>query len=79
MQAKNMTKAYKKNQQTYTPFGLEAKKRMLDKNIKNYELAEKIGVPHTYVSQIIRGERGKSKYIPQIAEILGIDLEEYAI
>jgi len=65
---------YKRN---YTPIGLEIKKRLLDKGLKNHELAKMIGVEKSYISHIITGNKYGSKHIPKIAEILGIDLAKY--
>lgn len=60
----------------YSEFGAEARKIMLQKNIKMKDVAEKLGVSVTYVSEIFKGTRAGEKQKPLIAEMLGMKLEE---
>jgi len=59
----------------YTEFGVEARKIMLQKNIKLKTLAEELGVSASYVSEIFKGTREGKKYKGQIAKILGMKPE----
>jgi len=59
----------------YTDFGAEARKIMLQKNIKMKALAGELGLSVTYVSEIFKGTREGKKYKGRIAEILGINTE----
>lgn len=38
-------------------FGIEIKKRLLDIGMKQAELAEKIGVSESYISEVLSGKR----------------------
>ena len=58
--------------QHYTEFGAEARKIMLQKNIKMVDLAKELGVSVTYVSEILKGTRRGEKYKNRIAEMLGM-------
>ncbi|WP_025685316.1 helix-turn-helix domain-containing protein [Paenibacillus maysiensis] len=59
----------------YTEFGIEARKIMLQRNIKMIHIAKELGVSSTYVSEIFKGTREGKKQKPIIAEILGIEIE----
>lgn len=61
--------------QHYTEFGAEARKIMLQKNIKMVDLANELGVSVTYVSEIFKGTRKGEKYKRRIAEMLGMESE----
>ncbi|MEK3735479.1 helix-turn-helix transcriptional regulator [Paenibacillus sp. FSL M8-0334] len=61
--------------QNYTDFGLEARKRMLQKGVKMKDVAQELGVSVTYVSEIFKGTRPGEKQKPKIAEMLGIECE----
>lgn len=56
----------------YTDFGAEARKIMLQRNIKMKSLAEELGVSVTYVSEIFKGTRPGEKQKPVIAKMLGM-------
>lgn len=58
----------------YSDFGLEARKIMLQKNIKMKDLAGELGVSDTYISEIFKGTRPGKKYKGRIAELLGMDV-----
>ena len=56
-----------------TPLGAEIKKSLVDRQMTQRELAEKIGVSPKYINLIIYGERSGKKYIPEIVSLLGLD------
>lgn len=63
----------------YTEFGIKVRAELLRRDMTIAELAEKIGICSMYLSDILRGNRGKRKgqqYKAKIAEILGIDEKE---
>lgn len=55
-----------------TPFGQKVKKRLVEINLTQKKLAEKIGTSEVYLSMILYGERSGEKYISSIDEILNI-------
>ena len=55
-----------------TPFGQKVKKRLVEINLTQKKLAEKIGTSEVYLSMILYGERSGEKYITRIEEILNI-------
>ncbi len=58
--------------QHYTEFGAEARKIMLQKNIKLVDIAKELSVSPTYVSEIFKGTRNGKKQKPLIAKMLGM-------
>ena len=55
-----------------TPFGEKVKERLIDLNMTQKKLAEKVGTSDVYLSMILYGERSGGKYIEDIKEILNI-------
>lgn len=55
-----------------TPLGKAIKKRLIDLDMTQVELAALLGVNKNYVTRIMTGERSGKKYRKAIAEILGI-------
>ncbi|HZH94161.1 MAG TPA: helix-turn-helix transcriptional regulator [Tissierellaceae bacterium] len=53
-----------------TPFGYQVKQRLVQINLTQKKLAEKIGTSEVYLSMILYGERSGKKYIPKIIEAL---------
>ncbi|RBP44972.1 helix-turn-helix transcriptional regulator [Garciella nitratireducens] len=53
-----------------TPFGEEVKERLIDLNMTQKELAEKIGTSDVYLSMILHGERSGDKYLKRIQQVL---------
>ena len=52
-------------------------KMLIEKNIKQVELAEKTGISKTHVHRIISGKsNGSVKWWKEAAEILGVDVSE---
>lgn len=58
----------------YSGFGLEAKKVMLDQNIKLKDLAAQVGISSSYLCEILKGTRTGQKQRERIAEILGLEI-----
>lgn len=56
-----------------TPLGKEIKKALVDKNITQVELAEKIGTSPCYLNHIMYGEKSGKKYLPQIYRVLELE------
>ena len=55
-----------------TPFGVKVKKRLIEKDMTTSELANRIGVSRSFLSQILYGNKKGGKYIPMIQEVLDI-------
>lgn len=56
-----------------TPFGKAVKKALIDKQMSQVELANKLNVSPKYVNLILFGERSGEKYMCGIVEILELD------
>lgn len=56
-----------------TPFGRKVKKRLIDKDMTQMELAGLIGCNKQYLYKILVGERSGKKYVEEIEKILEID------
>ncbi|MDR3597686.1 XRE family transcriptional regulator [Clostridium sp.] len=54
----------------FSTFGIECKKRMLEMNISQKELAKIVGTTDKYLDLVFHGERAGTKYIGKIKEIL---------
>ena len=57
-----------------TPFGRQVRKRLIDKDMTQVELAALIGTNKQYLYKILCGERSGTKYLDEIARILEIDV-----
>jgi transcriptional regulator with XRE-family HTH domain len=57
-----------------TPFGQKVRKRLIDKNMTQVELAELLGCNKQYLYKILVGERSGKKYVDAISKILDIDI-----
>lgn len=60
-------------QERLTPFGKKVRKRLIDRNMTQVELAALLGCNKQYVYKILTGERSGKKYIKEIARILDIE------
>lgn len=69
---------YKKSREL-TLIGIEIKKRLLDRNMSQVELAKKIGTSQNYITDIIHGRYAfkKSNIMKKILEELKIDVKEF--
>ena len=63
---------------TLTPLGKEIKKKLIDKDMTQVELAEQLGVTKQYITKIITGTRTGDKYLCWIGAILDIDIAKFA-
>lgn len=57
-----------------TPFGMAVRKRLIDKNMTQVELAALLGCNKQYIHKILVGERSGRKYIEEISRILDIEM-----
>lgn len=57
-----------------TPFGLAVRKRLLELNMTQVELAQLLGTNKQYLHKILCGNRSGKKYVARIARILDIEL-----
>lgn len=55
-----------------TPFGKEMKRRLLELEMSQEELASLVGTSPQYINHIIYGERSGEKYLDSIEQILGM-------
>lgn len=55
-----------------TPFGVKVKKKLIDRNMTQVELADLIGCNKQYLYKILHGERSGNKYLEEISRILDI-------
>lgn len=58
-----------------TPLGVIIRKRLLDKEMTQLQLAKEIGTTKVYLNYILHGERRGKKYLPRIFAALEIDPE----
>lgn len=56
-----------------TPFGKKVRKRLIDRNMNQVELAALLGCSKQYLYKILTGERSGKKYISEIGRILDIE------
>lgn len=57
-----------------TKFGIEVKKKLVELNMTQRELAKKLQMNENYLTDILSGRRSGKKYKAKIIEILKIDL-----
>lgn len=62
----------KTRQARLTPFGKKVRKRLIDRNMNQVELAARLGCSKQYLYKILTGERSGKKYIREIERILDI-------
>jgi len=65
----------KRSQRKLTNFGMEVKKRLIEIDMTQVQLAEELGTSKVYLNLILYGERSGRKYVDNIINILGIDPE----
>lgn len=58
-----------------TPLGVAVKKRLIDKQMTQTELAKRIGLSPKYINMIIYGERSGEKYLPAISSLLELETD----
>lgn len=54
-------------------FGKKIKKRLIDMDMTQVELAERLGITRQYLCRIIAGDRSGKKYRDEIKRILKMD------
>ena len=59
-----------------TPFGKEIKKRMIDLDMDQKDLAEAINVTPSYISDVFRGARSGVKIKRKICEAVGLEYDQ---
>lgn len=57
-----------------TDFGRKVRKRLIDMNMTQVELAALLGCNKQYLHKILTGERSGRKYVGEISRILKIDM-----
>lgn len=62
-----------KDKRSITPFGQKCKKRLIELNMTQKELADILGVKKQYITDVFRGARSGEKYIEKIEEILELN------
>lgn len=55
-----------------TPFERQVKARLLELDMTQTELCNRLGIKKQYLNMIFAGDRPGSNYIDQIREVLGI-------
>lgn len=58
-------------------FGKACKKIMIEIQMSQRTLAQKVGTTDKYLDLIFHGERSGTKYIYKIAEVLALDIENF--
>lgn len=61
-----------RNPAKLTAFGRKVKKRLIDKDMTQAELADLLGCSRQYINNILYGRKDGGEYRKRIAEILGI-------
>lgn len=59
-----------------TAFGATVKKKLIDLEMTQVQLAEAVGTSKNYLNQILYGERSGDKYVTSIIRVLGLRPEE---
>lgn len=57
-------------------FGKEVKKRLIDIDMSQKELANRLGYSASYLVEILRGSRGAENARRKICEAVGLDYDE---
>lgn len=60
----------KQKRRKLTEFGIKVKKRLLDLNMDQKELASDLGVSESYLADVLRGNKKGLKYVASINHIL---------
>lgn len=59
-----------------TPLGIAIKKKLVDRQMTQTELACRIGASPKYINLILHGERSGEKYMPAISSLLGLSMKK---
>ena len=63
-----------RNPAKLTAFGREVKKRLIDKDMTQAELADLLGCSRQYLNNILHGRKSGGRHREMIAEIVGIEM-----
>ncbi|GAB6085346.1 helix-turn-helix domain-containing protein [Alkaliphilus crotonatoxidans] len=69
-------KAIKHNKRKLTEFGVWVKKRLIELNMDQKQLAALLGVSESYLTDVLRGSKKGLKYIGKINKVLAITKKE---
>lgn len=61
-----------------SPLGREIKRKLIEQEMTQRELAAAVGVSPQYVTKILSGQRSGERYILKICTMLGINIDKYA-
>lgn len=59
-----------------TPFGIQVKIALIERNMSNHELAEQLGCSNSTISDVMFGRNHSRKTKMRIAEALEIDMKK---
>jgi len=57
--------------------GIKIKKRLVELNMTQRELANRVGMNENYLTDVLKGRRSGKKYMDEIMEVLGLDEKHY--
>ena len=60
-----------------TPLGKDIKKKLVDIDMSQVELAERVGTTKSYLSQVMRGGKSGEKYLTAICAVLDLNPDRY--
>lgn len=66
----------KNNSNSKPKFGIEVKKKLIELDMTQRELAKKLEMNENYLTDILNGRRSGKKYKSKIIKILKINIEE---
>ncbi len=58
-------------------FGIKVKKRLVELNMTQRELANTVKMNENYLTDVLNGRRSGKKYMDKIIQVLGIDEKHY--
>lgn len=60
-----------------TPLGKEIKKKLIDKEMTQVQLADRLGIGKQYLTKIMNGSRSGAKYVDDICSMLNINKKHF--
>lgn len=70
-----LSSQYVARENTLTPYGQEVKCRLIELNMTQVELAERVGTSKQYLGKILHGKRSWAMYIDSINKAIGLGEE----